>query len=189
MVRTAAVLLAASILTGCACTDCDCGASASAGAMANTGPKPVAAARASDKAAFEQLKKLEGTWQMKDESGNAIDAAVFEVSSNGSVVREIMFPGSEHEMTNLYHFDGPSLVMTHYCAVGNQPRMRSKDATPQRMAFAFDSVTNMTAPDQHVMASMTLVVKDDDTIIEEWRSMVNGKEAEHNPNFELTRKK
>ncbi len=36
-----------------------------------------------------------------------------------------MYPGMEHEMTNMYTLDGNTLVMTHYCAGGNQPRMRA----------------------------------------------------------------
>ena len=40
----------------------------------------------------------------------------FRVTSAGSVVQETMFPGSDHEMVNMYSVDGDKLLMTHYCA-------------------------------------------------------------------------
>ena len=33
--------------------------------------------------------------------------------------------GTPMEMVTLYHMDGAELVATHYCAMGNQPRMRA----------------------------------------------------------------
>jgi hypothetical protein len=183
MTRTIALIAAAAALAGCASSSPK---NASAGALP---PKVAAASRPADKASFDQIKQLAGTWQMKDEKGEVQDASIFAVSSNGSVVREIMFPGTQHEMTNVYHLDGPSLIMTHYCAVGNQPRMRATETGGERIHFKFDSVTNLTKAQDHVMSDMTLVIKDQDTILEEWRSQADGKVAEQPMVFTLTRKK
>ncbi|MSR64056.1 MAG: hypothetical protein EXS08_16665 [Planctomycetes bacterium] len=139
---------------------------------------------------FDQVKALEGNWEMTDEQGQGQVASVFALSSNGSVVREIMFPGTPSEMTNVYHMDGPTLVMTHYCAEGNQPRMRACTAEQGTIAFRFDSVTNLTEPHAEYMGELTLVRVDADTLRAEWKSMQDGKVVpDHSPVFTLTRKK
>lgn len=71
-----------------------------------------------------KVKTLEGEWTLTGPDGQP-GSIVFKTSSAGSVVRETMFPGQPHEMTNVYHMDGPTCVVTHYCAAGNQPRMRA----------------------------------------------------------------
>lgn len=69
---------------------------------------------------FDKLAALAGTWTTTHE-GKTLTAIQSRVSSNGSVIIETMFPGSPHEMTNVYHQDGEEVVVTHYCAIGNQP--------------------------------------------------------------------
>ncbi len=65
---------------------------------------------------------------------------VFKLLSGGSAVRETMFPGTDHEMTNMYHLDGHDLVLTHYCAEGNQSRMRAKPGGKNNvLEFKFES--------------------------------------------------
>jgi hypothetical protein len=149
-----------------------------------------AATPAQNQLLFEQVKALEGTWEMSNEAGQMEVAAIFSVSSQGSVVREVMFPGAPHEMTNVYHMDGPTLVVTHYCAGGNQPRMRAVEGEKGKIVFHFDSITNLTARDGQYMGELTLVRLDENTLHEEWHSLQNGKVlAEHSPVFELTRRR
>jgi hypothetical protein len=66
-------------------------------------------------ALFAPVRGLEGHWVM--DSDEYPGEFTFTVSSNGSVVREIMFPGTENEMTNMYSLDGNSLIMTHVAGV------------------------------------------------------------------------
>jgi hypothetical protein len=147
-----------------------------------------AATPAQNELLLDQVKALEGTWEMTDENGQRQVAAVFTVSSRGSIVREVMFPGAEHEMTNVYHMDGPSLVLTHYCAGGNQPRLRACSAKPGTIEFGLDSVTNLTGADESYMGELTLVRVDENTLREEWRSFRDGElQPEHSPVFLLTR--
>lgn len=138
---------------------------------------------------FDQVAKLAGTWEMKDEKGQTQTASVFAVTAGGSAVREIMFPGGHHEMTNLYHMDGPTLVLTHYCAAGNQPRMRAAAGDkPHTLDFKFDSVTDLHDANDHYMGQMSLTLVDNDHIKQEWYSFVGGK-LEGPTTFEMTRKK
>jgi len=148
----------------------------------------VRAATAQERATLiDKVKGLEGTWEMDGEGGTK-QSITFDVIAGGSAVKETMFPGTEHEMVNLYHMDGPSLVMTHYCAGGNQPRMRAESAGGDRIALRMDSVSNLTAAKGGYMGDLTLVMADRDTLREEWQSYEGGK-ATAPMVFELKRRR
>ena len=152
-------------------------------------PQTVTAATPQQKALLlDQMKQLSGIWETVDDKGHSTVVAVFSVTSGGTAVREILFPGGQHEMTNLYHMDGPTMVMTHYCTQGNQPRLRAVADKPGTIDFKLDSVTNMTSPGQMYMGGLTIVVRDPDTIEERWVAFQNDKVGEHEV-FVLKRKK
>lgn len=174
MMRTTVVcgVLAAVVLSGC-----------------SSAPRAVGTPPARQVAMFEHLKSLAGEWTMPDETGKVVTASVYSVTSSGSAVREVMFPGQPHEMTNIYHLDGPSLVVTHYCSVGNQPRMRCAEANADgSMTFSFDSVTNLKAEDSHYMGSLTLRTPDANHLEQDWISTDKGKEMKEHAVFKMTRK-
>ena len=77
------------------------------------------------KAALERLKTLAGTWRghVVTEDGPPA-TVVYSVTAAGTAVTEALFPGTSHEMLTVYHLEGDDLVLTHYCAMGNQPRMK-----------------------------------------------------------------
>src|SRR5262249_24847095 len=77
--------------------------------------------------AFEKMKKLAGTWLAADEDGKPTDQvmSIIKVTAGGSAVHETIFPGQPQEMVSIYTVDGPDLVMTHYCVLGNQPRLKA----------------------------------------------------------------
>lgn len=153
----------------------------------SAGPRVVSGATEAQAASLiGVVKSLDGTWEGKGPDGETFQS-VFKVSSNGSAVREIMFPGTPHEMTNMYHMDGPTLVMTHYCAAGNQPRMRATENAAGKIAFKSDGVSNLRDSDDHYMAEMTLVVSGPNTIRQEWQSITKGKPATP-VTFEMSRK-
>jgi hypothetical protein len=153
------------------------------------GDRVVAAASPDQqKALLGQVKMLEGKWMGKSEDGKEHLMTEYKVSSAGNVVREIMFPGSDHEMTNVYHMDGKDLVMTHYCAVGNQPRMRTDTTSGNTIHFVYDSATNHTSMDQVCMREMSLEIQDKDHIVQHWRAWQNGK-AMPETAFAMTRMK
>ena len=177
----AATLAALPALVGCAtcnkacCTETACGSDCEEGCAACAAKALEPKDAAADQQMLSRIKSLEGEWEMEDENGNWNTASVVAVSSNGSVVRQVMFPGAAHEMTNLYHMDGSDAVVTHYCAVGNQPRMVAPKmtSTPEgdAIAFDFDSVSNLLPSHDHVMGKLRLVFLDDNHFREDWTSM------------------
>ena len=134
MLRSLAIITAAASLT-CLVAGCASGAK-----VAGT-PGP------DQEAAMNKLKSLAGEWSKPADGESPASTIVYSVTSGGSAVREIMFPGTGHEMTNLYHLDGTSIICTHYCAMGNQPRMSAKvcacDTANKTCAFTFRDGTNM----------------------------------------------
>jgi hypothetical protein len=150
-----------------------------------THPRVVSADPATREALFSPLRSLEGRWENEDTPGESMGAE-FHVSSGGSAVREIMFPGTPHEMTNMYTLDGDSIVMTHYCAGGNQPHMRATALEGGRLDFRSDGVSDLKAPDEAYMGEMTLVLVDEDHIEQHWRA-ITGDQVDHGTVFRLKR--
>ena len=111
----------------------------------------VAQARAEEKgsslsaARFAALKSLAGDWVALGKDGKPTDTIVssIRVTSGGNTIQETLFPGSDHEMVTMYHIDGEDLILTHYCMLGNQPRMRAEaggDASKTR-STSFRSIS------------------------------------------------
>ena len=143
------------------------------------------------RAAFERLKSLAGTWEGQAGHGQPGEAATvtYRVASGGSVVEETLFPGTPHEMISMYHVVDGELVLTHYCAMANQPRMRldRKASTSDRLVFAFDGGTNFDpAKDTHVHSGV--VEWKGETLRNVWTVYSGGKETGQNQ-FVLTRRK
>jgi hypothetical protein len=174
---------------GCAsseCTKCACDTAKEGSKLTGAACAVVAHGDpAKGAAALERLKPLAGEWDIIGDDGKRGPGLVISVSSGGSSVREIMFPGSGHEMTNMYHADGDTIVMTHYCAVGNQPRMRAKATNDGPLAFEFDSVTNLKGDEDTYMGSMVLTMVDANTLRQDWNhyTLKGGKAAPTNITF------
>jgi len=141
---------------------------------------------------FELFKKLDGEWTGKASHGEVqFDSKVqYRVTSAGSAVMETLFGGSEHEMVTLYHQNGDDLLLTHYCAAGNQPRMKAiKSDNPRKIEFKYLDGTNLDAAKDMHMHEMTIEFVDEDHIKTEWITYVGGKPAAEKAKFELQRVK
>jgi hypothetical protein len=132
-------------------------------------------------AAFEQLKTLTGEWEgtAGPQSEGERVRVTYRVTANGSALIETEFAGSEHEMISVFHLDGDRLMMTHYCAMGNQPQMvLSGNSTNREMSFDFLGGTNMNPKtDGHIHAGRIRFL-DSDTIESEWDFYSEGQKAE-----------
>ena len=149
----------------------------------------TAAAEMTAEDAFETLKEMAGTWRGTPEgSGDEAQAEAeavgevvheIEVSAAGTVVMETMGPGSEYEMINMYHLDGEELVLTHYCAGGNQPTMRldREASTAERLVFDFTGGTNLDMENGHFIHDMELGILGEDKVVSVWHSWSAGEPA------------
>jgi hypothetical protein len=136
------------------------------------------------------FKQLAGDWVGKgpDDAGKEVRVN-YKVTAGGSAVVETIGPGTDHEMVTVIHKDGDNLVLTHYCMLGNQPRMKADGkGDDKKVAFKFTSGTNMKSDKEMHMHNVTFTFVDKDTLKAEWASYADGKESA-TAVFDVKRKK
>jgi len=142
------------------------------------------AAQTDAQKAFTTIKSLPGTWEGNSAMGPV--KVTFKTTTGGSaVMSEIL---GKEDMITMFNLDGPGrLLMTHYCAVGNEPRMEAS-ASPDGKVITFNYVdaTNLASPDAAHMHRMVLTLIDENHHTEEWMFVDHGKE--HKELFDLHRK-
>lgn len=93
---------------------------------------------------FGSLASLVGEWQGKDPEGKPMTAS-YQWARGGTSLVKTLTMAEKPAMTTMYRADKGELMLTHDCALGNQPRMRAampkSDAKP--LAFNFVDATNL----------------------------------------------
>jgi hypothetical protein len=152
------------------------------------------------KTAFTKIKTLAGNWNSQtseepaaehanEKEGHPKEASVnFKLTGAGSALVETQFPGQSHEMVSVYHLDGDDLRMTHYCAAGNQPRVKLDrvHSTPDELIFVFDGGTNLNAEKDHHIHGVKITFNKDGTVTSVWEGYAGGKKASA-ATFKMTR--
>ena len=133
--------------------------------------------------AFTAIKSMPGTWEGQSSKGPV--QVTFKITSGGSaVMSEIL---GKEDMISMFNMDGDRLLLTHYCAMGNQPRMQaSLSPDGKTVTFSYVDATNLSAPDAGHLQRMVLTMLDDNHQIEEWVFVDHGKELKQV--FDLRRK-
>jgi hypothetical protein len=151
-----------------------CAAAARADEQKKEAQKPAA-----KNAALEQFKQLAGEWVGKEEkAGHEKVHANYKVTSGGSAVVETLLPGTDMEMVSVIHADGDDLVLTHYCAVGNQPTMKAETkGDSKKVDFKFLRATNLKSDKDMHMHDVSFTFVDKDTLKAEWTHYQDGKPA------------
>jgi hypothetical protein len=142
---------------------------------------------------LEALKKLAGRWEGKAKMGDQEIPVtiVYEVTAGGTAVFEKLFPGQPHEMVSVYVAEGErsdKVVMTHYCAGGNHPKMALKKSDAKGLAFEMTGSEGLRSPKEPHMHAMSVAFLDADHIRESWTSFDGGVKKDEKV-FDLTRKK
>ena len=75
--------------------------------------------------------------------------AKYYLTGNGTAVVEDLIVDGNANMTTVYHLDGSDLRATHYCAAGNQPRLKatSTDNDNKVVKFHMVDITNLATPE------------------------------------------
>jgi hypothetical protein len=144
-------------------------------------------AQTSAQAALEKIKALEGDWVVKTTAGQELKSS-FRVTSGGGTVMQLMGEGRE-EMPTLYHMDNGRLMVTHYCAANNQPRMvlATAESSETTLQFRFLDVTNLRSPETGHMREVAFRFLGPDRLRQEWTYRENGKDTSEA--FDLVRRK
>jgi len=96
------------------------------------------------------MKSLVGTW-LKEGGDRPNFEVLFELTANNSVLVETWLrKGIKHSLT-VYHLNIDTIMATHYCPQGNQPRLElSQSSTMSHLNFDFFDATNLKVPtDSH----------------------------------------
>jgi len=141
-------------------------------------------------AEFERMKTLEGNWKgTTTENGKASEVSVtYHVSSGGNAVIETLFPGTPHEMVSVYHDENGKLSMTHYCMIGNRPKLSLTSATARELNFDFANDNTIDPAKEDHMHSLNIAFVDKNRIIQNWSGYQKG-EPKDPTAFSLTRVK
>lgn len=128
---------------------------------------------------LELLKGLAGTWKGTSSDGKTEYPATvtYRVTSGGTVVEETIDPGTPHEMVTLYHDRNGKLSLTHYCAMGNQPRMRLVKTEGRTMEFDLTSDSELDPSSDVHMHALSLTPTDDGHLTADWSSWAEGKKS------------
>ena len=140
-------------------------------------------------AQFERLKSLEGEWVVTGEGAAQPEGQTvsYRITGQGSALVETLFAGTPGEMVTVYHRDGDALVLTHYCSLGNQPRMVAvPTGDPDAIRFRFDGGTNVDPRRGSHMHAVEHVLADDAHLRSTWTLYTDGEPSEH-AEFQLVR--
>jgi len=119
-------------------------------------------------AQFDLFCSLAGEWQAVGGNHAAGASHVYRTIANGSAVVETAFPGEPHEMVTVFHIDGDQLVLTHYCAAGNQPRMIAGASSGKEVRFEFAGAGNMESLDEVHMHDASFDFTNPDRLLTTW---------------------
>ena len=126
---------------------------------------------------FGPLASLIGEWQGKDPEGKPVTAS-YQWTGGGTSLVETMAKSNKPAMTTMYHADKGTLMLTHYCKLGNQPRMRADrpESDAKTLAFTFVDITNFAQPTDPHMHKVSFIFQDQDHFTQEWVLSKDGKE-------------
>jgi hypothetical protein len=146
------------------------------------------AALASDggRTAFEQLKPLAGVWRPAEPADSPL-RVTFALTAGGTVLTET-WVSPRHTSMTVYHRDGESLLATHYCPRGNQPRMALSGRAPDgTLRFEFRDGTGLDEEGEYYEHVLTLRREGDDALVRGEVYAEHGKPLGELPAPELTR--
>ncbi|TXH72022.1 MAG: hypothetical protein E6Q88_07135 [Lysobacteraceae bacterium] len=138
---------------------------------------------------LDRFKSLAGDWSGEGLDGNSMPntRVSYTVTAGGNAVEELLFGGTNHEMRTLYVRDGDDVVLVHFCASGNHPKMRARQLKDGRVEFSFDGGVNFDATKAGHMHDATFTFMGADELRTSWRFWEGGKPAEHVANLHLKR--
>jgi hypothetical protein len=137
---------------------------------------PLAAADAAKpNPGWEKMKSFVGSW--KGMEGDMPVSVTYTLVSNGTSLMESLTAEHDTNMVTMYSPDADTILATHYCAAGNQPRLRAKAAGDSRsLDFQFVDASNVQGSSGEVMRRLVVTFQGSDHFQQAWTASANGKE-------------
>ncbi len=105
---------------------------------------------------YARLQSLTGTWEARADGGAVIRVAYRAISNQSAVLQTYTTPSGKETVT-IFHPDGKHLLATHYCAQGNQPRLRlAPGSTADHLKFQYLDATNLGSKDDSHLVALEL---------------------------------
>lgn len=133
-----------------------------------------ASAETTSNAAWDKLKALVGNWE-GTENGKPFHVS-YKLVSSGTALMETLDGPDAMQMITIYTQDGGSILMTHYCSMGNQPRMRARGLENGRLVFSYVDAANVKSPEDPRMSGLVLTFTDANHLGADWTHRAGGKE-------------
>jgi len=129
---------------------------------------------------FKRMKSLVGTWDATSMMEGKLEKfqASYELTSGGSAILERIFVGTPKEMVSIYHDDGKTVGMTHYCMLGNHPKMTLTKSTNSRLKFKIDGTEGIQSEKEPHMHALTINFKNKNRVNHEWIYWEDGKKKD-----------
>jgi hypothetical protein len=125
-------------------------------------------------AAFARLSGLVGQWNGTLADGR-VHAVSYRLTAGDSVLVETWTMSPTRESMTMYHLDGDSLIATHYCPQGTQPRLQLEaSSTPAKLSFRLRDGTSLQAPERSHQHAMTLEFREDGSFARSETYVPNG---------------
>lgn len=136
--------------------------------------------------AFAQLEPLVGAWRPAEPADSPL-RVTFALTAGGTVLVE-SWVSPRHTSMTVYHRDGETLLATHYCPRGNQPRLAlSSRAADGTLRFEFRDGTGLDERGEYYEHVLTLRRDGDDALVRGEVYAEHGKPLAALPAPELTR--
>jgi hypothetical protein len=119
-------------------------------------------------ASWDRLQRLAGAWSGTADSGAKVEIVVRPIANASALAETFGKPGKE-TMT-LYHADDGGLVATHYCAQGNQPRLRATSIAADRIVFEQADITGLDRSESHLVSLEFVFAQDSFDRVEVYRA-------------------
>jgi hypothetical protein len=129
---------------------------------------------------WSKLAALAGEWRTK----GGETRVTFQLTGGGTALLETHAAKCCGEMVTLYHADLDHLVLTHYCSIGNQPRMKAERVGENEIEFRFLDATNLAKPADPHMHALRIRFVDDKHYTEEWTFLAGAEETKKVFEFE-----
>lgn len=127
---------------------------------------------------LKHFTELEGEWVGKHTNHEGEEehlSLIYRTISGGTAVEERIFADTPKEMITVYHGSGGNgILMTHYCMLGNQPRLQLDNTNGKTFDFQFVDGVGIDRDKTGHMGGMKMTIIDKNTIQQEWAYYEDG---------------
>ncbi|HEX7571556.1 MAG TPA: hypothetical protein VF514_00580 [Bacteroidota bacterium] len=129
-------------------------------------------------AGLEKMKSLLGSWKGRDAPGKSVDVTYTYVADSTAIMESLDIGATKENMVTVYTLDNGRTVLTHYCSMGNQPRMKldGSKSSENMLVYGYVDATNVKSERDAKMHDLRLTFKDKDYFSQEWTLRIEGKD-------------